>query len=82
VVSAFVREVSLKLIFDVPVFATGRLSVDFADPMVPLLKEPLFGFIAMGKVDLHAGIVKSKNAMEYNFFMVLYFNNTRLKTCL
>ena len=68
VVSAFIRELSFKLTLVVPAFATDILSVDLTEPIVPLLKEPLFGFM---DIDLHAARVKTSNAMVYIFFMMI-----------
>ncbi len=64
-----------------PSSAIGKLSVALIDPIVPLLKVPLLGFIAMGKVDLQAAKERSTTAMAYIFFMIMLFTKRQLKAC-
>jgi hypothetical protein len=64
----------------VPAFDTGILSVARTEPMVPLLKAPLPGFVAIGNL-LQAANKKSKTGMENIFFMMSCLVKDGLKTC-
>jgi hypothetical protein len=72
-------EVSIK--FFVPALDFEKLSVALTDPIVPLLKASLPGFIAIEKLDLHPQRIASENNMKNIFFIIIYLINNQLKAC-